>query len=160
MFAERRGAQRGRPRILADPQLPSRPDDRTEFLAHEFPQPGQGGLQPPADAAEQGDDVGAEQRQHDPDRAGEREELKATIRRLESELEALRQRPTPSQAPGGAPRLVRHQHGRGHMLENVAGHAAQHEFAQPRMAVGPHHDQVGGAVRGAVQQNVFGPDLA
>ncbi len=37
---------------------------------------------------------------------------------------------------------VGHQHRNGHVFEHVPGHPAQDKLAPPRMAVGPHDNQV------------------
>ncbi len=41
---------------------------------------------------------------------------------------------------------MRHEDGHGHVLEDVAGGTAEHEFAQPGVTVSAHHQQVGAIV--------------
>ena len=56
--------------------------------------------------------------------------------------------------------LVRHQHRSGHRLENAPCHATEHKFAQPRVAVAAHDDEIGASIGGVREDHVGDIDVA
>ena len=64
----------------------------------------------------------------------------------------------PSRAADRSP-LVREQHRHGHVPEDIARHAAEHELAQPRVAEAAHDQRVGTEIGDARQQQVGSADV-
>ena len=50
--------------------------------------------------------------------------------------------------------LMRHQHGQRHMMQQVSGNAAEHEFPQAGMTVAADHEQVGTDIGSIAEQDV------
>ena len=55
---------------------------------------------------------------------------------------------------------MRHQDRQRHAFEDRARHPAEHQLADPRMAVSAHHEQIGTQISGARQEHVGDLDTA
>ena len=60
----------------------------------------------------------------------------------------------------GAASSMRHQHRNRHGAEHIAGDAAPDEFAQARMAVAAHHDEIGAVVGRVREDRALHVDIA
>ena len=54
---------------------------------------------------------------------------------------------------------MRHQHRHGHRAQYAAGHAPKHEFAQARVAVAAHHDEIDALIGRTGKQHVGNIDV-
>ena len=63
-------------------------------------------------------------------------------------------------ARGGDVSLVCHEHRHGHVVQDGAGDAAEHQLAQARMAVRAHHQKIAAAIRDVRQDDIGDVEIA
>jgi len=89
---------------------------------------------------------------------------KCASKRLQCSRHTAKQQPgaggaegVPDQVLGAealANRLMRHQHGQRHMVQQVSGNAAEHELPQAGMTVAADHEQVGADIGSIAEQDI------